>query len=145
MKVIFEDVKKGKAVVQGVMQKSFTGLALADPKKLKSIIEHIKKYTKAEEQKKTIMQGLMLSINLFSKGFDFEGKLGSRYFIFDKLNNLLESIDKLIESTQYSKEKKNIWKSKLQDILINFSIEDLEKLYQDINKEITCPEALSKT
>ena len=120
------------------MQENFYGLALADPKKLKSIIEHVKKYTKAEEQKKIIMQRLMLSINLFSQGRDFAG------FIFDKLNNLLESIDEFIESTQYSKEKRDIWKRKLQDILINFSIENLEKLYQDINKEITCPEALSK-
>ena len=141
----FEDKEKGKEVVQGIMQETFYGLAVADPKKLKSIIEHVKKYTKTEDQKKIIMQRLMLSINLFSRGFDFEEESGNRDFIFDKLNNLLESIDEFIESTQYSKEKRNIWKSKLQDILINFSIEDLEKLYQDINTEITCPEALSKT
>ena len=142
----FGDGEKGKEAVQSIMQESFYGLAVADPKKLKSIIEHIKKHTKAEEQKKIIMQRLMLSINLFSfsRRFNLEEESKSGYFIFDKLNNLLESIDEFIESTQYSKEKRDIWKRKLQDILINFSIEDLEKLHQDINKEITCPEALSK-
>ena len=138
----FESKSKGKEVVQEIMQNNFTGLAIADPEKLKTIVEYIAKYTNTEDEKKIIIQQIIASINMFSRESDFEDE-SKKYFIFDKLNNLLKSIDKFIESIKYDKEQRALWKERLQNIFLNFSIEDLEKLHQDIKEEITCTAALS--
>ena len=77
------------------------------------------------------------SVNLFSKDSYFdESKINS--FIFDKLNGLLKSIDESIESG--SGEKREAWRARLQDIFLDFSIESLEELHQDINED-ACGEA----
>ena len=112
----FETKSEGRKVVQKIMKKSFQGLASADPEKLKNILGYIEKYTKEENERKIVIQQIMSSINLFATRSDFEEK--SRDFIFNKLNDLLKSIDESIESTKYNKEQRTLWKERLQNIFL---------------------------
>ena len=131
----------GKAVVQELMKNSFYGLALAEVNKLEAVVEYIEKYTEVESEKETAIKQIMTSINLFAHDSYFdESKTSS--FIFDKLNDLFKSIDESIEFKEYDIETRERWKARLQDIFLNFSIESLEELHQDIHKD-TCGEALS--
>ena len=128
------------------MQKSFTGLVIIDLEKLKGIVGYVEKYTETENERKTIIQQIMTSIDLFAREVDFDDESINAYFIFDKLNDLLKSIDTSIQSTKYDLETRKIWKERLQSIFLGFSIESLEELHQDINEDNgdeVCPAALS--
>ena len=133
----------GKAVVQEIMQKSFYGLAIAEVDKLQSIVRYIEKYTDTKNERKIIIRQIMVSINLFAKTSNFNDESRNTDFIFEKLNDVLKSIDTSIQSTNYDLETKKIWKKRLQNIFLNFSLESLEELHQDINNETPCREALS--
>ena len=77
------------------------------------------------------------------KTSNFNDESRNTDFIFEKLNDVLKSIDTSIQSTNYDLETKKIWKKRLQNIFLNFSLESLEELHQDINNETPCREALS--
>ena len=139
--VEYIEVYAGKAVVQEIMKNSFQGLAIAEVKKLKDVVGYIEKYIEAESEKETAIKQIMTFVNLFSQDSYFdESKTNS--FIFDKLNDLLKSIDESIESEKYDMKARERWKARLRDIFLEFSIEELQGLHQDIN-ENTCGGALS--
>ena len=131
-----------KEVVQEIMKKSFYGLAVAEREKLKSIIGYIEKYIDTENERKTTIQQIMTSVSLFATEFHLKDEPKEAYLIFDKLNDLFKSIDESITSTKYDVETRQLWQARLKNIFLNFSIEALEKLHEDI-KGIECTEALS--
>ena len=127
-----------REAVREMRQKSFHGLAVAEIEKLRAVVRYIEKYIEEENGREMAIKEIMTSVNLFAKDSYFdESKISS--FIFDQLNNLLKSIDESIQSTNYNRQKREIWKTRLQDVFLDFSIESLQGLHEDINVEKLYP------
>ncbi len=106
------------------------------------MVEYIEKHIDKDDERKIVIKEIMISMDLFAtESYLDESK--TRSFIFDKLNDLLKSIDTSLQSTNYDLEIREIWKERLQNIFLNFSMEKLEQLHEDINEDIECAEALS--
>ena len=137
----FENKELGQKAVRKIMQKNFYGLAMADIEKLKTVVGYIEEYIEKGNKREMAIKEIITSVHLFSKDAHFDEQKTSS-LVFNKLNNLLELIDESIQSTNYDRQKREIWKTRLQDVFLDFSIESLEKLHQDINED-TCEGALS--